>query len=733
MRLRFVSSIVAALLAACGGDKPVAETVAPTPEVVQVDAAPPKPASRIDEAKAMFDKPLEVGNIDGALKLADALTAEGTPEAKLAAARLRVLAVARDVVQVAGGGETKIPSGALAQVQLAIAAAKADGTDAGALVGRVASGLAFIVSGAAGDRPADPAQLRSLDKDTAPEAAAYREALAARYARAREEGDAKGFEAFAASFGPLLCVGCDTTFPASCADASPCELAKKIEAVEPIAGLGANALTLAGLELAATINAPAEPVVLPVPVALAGEATLGPSGPQPGLGETAPALIVASLGATELKIGVRAVVAKDGSMPKLGGNGLRDAAALAYDKLKEAEPDKETGAIAGVTDVLANVRAAAAAQPEGWPAATLQGDKGAVLLAIAPEASVEVVSKVADGILAGGPTALRVLRPGPTGEVLPLFVRALTPELEAALVPSWDKSMVVVVSKGALDVWSPEGPKEGAAAIGEDALATLPTTSQQGWRKDKLARLRVPRNVSPTAAVPSAEVARVATAELQALGEAVKVFSDKAKAGRVIHVVAGDGATVADVLEVSRYLQEVGLEPAPELARVGEIWAGARCRGTTAEGDTAVRGCAGAVAIAFSKRAAPSERGLSDKPGGKKEEPKEPKEPKPEPGPAPSAEFCNQADIKTQMAKKAGAFRFCYERELQLEKDLAGRVVMNFVIGLPGNVKSVRVASSDLKNAKVGECIKKEIGKITFKAPDGGECVVQWPFKFTAN
>ena len=731
MRLTFVSSIVAALLAACGGDKPVAETVAPTPEVVQVDAAPPKPASRIDEAKAIFEGPLEVAGpkgIDAALKLADALTAEGTPEAKIAAARIRLIAVARDVVQVAAGGETKIPSGALAQAQLAIAAGKADGTDAGGLVARIGGGLAFIVSGASGDRPADPTQLRSLEKDPAPEAAAYREALAARYAQAREQGDAKGFEAYAASFGPLLCVGCDTTFPASCADASPCELAKKVEAVDPIAGLGANALTLAGLEVAATINAPAEPVVLPVPVALAAEATLGPSGPQAGLGESAPALIVANLGPTDLKIGVRAIVGKDGALPKLAaGVALREAAGLAYDKLAEAEVDKDTGGIPGVTDVLAAARASTAAQPEGWPSATLPGDKGAVLLAIAPEVTVDAVSKVADGILAGGPTALRVLRPGPTGEVLPLFVRALTPELEAALVPSWDKSMVVVVSKGALDVWSPEGPKEGAAAIGEDALASLPTTSQQGWRKDKLARLRVPRNVEAT---------RPATAELQALGEAIKVFSDKAKAGRVIHVVAGDGATVADVLEVSRYLQEVGLEPAPELARVGEIWAGARCRGTAAEGDTAVRGdagCAGAVAIAFSKRAAPSERGLSDKPGGKKEEPKEPKEPKPEPGPAPSAEFCNQADIKSQMAKKAGAFRFCYERELQLEKDLAGRVVMNFVIGLPGNVKSVRVASSDLKNAKVGECIKKEIGKITFKAPDGGECVVQWPFKFTSQ
>ena len=106
--------------------------------------------------------------------------------------------------------------------------------------------------------------------------------------------------------------------------------------------------------------------------------------------------------------------------------------------------------------------------------------------------------------------------------------------------------------------------------------------------------------------------------------------------------------------------------------------------------------------------------------------------------PMPFATACCGIELMATASSRFDLARFGAEvmRFSPRQCDLmivAGRVVMNFVIGLPGNVKSVRVASSDLKNAKVGECIKKEIGKITFKAPDGGECVVQWPFKFTAQ
>jgi len=746
-------------LAACGGNKPVAPldtTPVAAAEVAPVDAAPAAPPSRVDEAKGFFAKPLEVAGIEGALALADALAAEPTPEAKLAAARIRLVVVARDAAALASAqGESKLGAGGVeTQVKLVLAAAADGGIKGpeGERLALAAKAMQFAL-GAKDAAAPDAKALRALETGNESEALAFRLTLLARYGQARELAETHGFGAFRAAFGPFACTDCGEGLtqeaadkPAADASGLACAAATDasycgglLEAQKnPIAKLAANALTLASLELAARLGGEdaalggalkgltsmLEPVVLPVPVALAGTATLGPVA-QTGLGEVAPTLIVASLGATGLQIGMRPVFAPGGIVPAMAaGIALSEAPSLTYDALKEVAPDKESGAIAGVTDRLATVREAVATVPAGWPAAALPGERGAILLAVAPEVGVDALVKVVDGLAAGGPTAVRILRPGTAGEVLPLHLRVLPAELEAALVPAWDKSMIVVVGKDALDVWSPEGEKAGAAPIGPDAAAGLPTSLQQGWRKDKLARLRVPL---PTATADGGvtPVERLGAEQLKGLADAVKVFSDQAKAGRVVHVVAGEGASVAEVLKVAQQLQEVGLDAAPELARVGEIWPGARCRGDV--------GCAGAVAVAFSKREVPSARGLSDKPSGDKKEPKEPKEPKPEPGPAPSAEFCNQADIKSQMAKKAGSFRFCYERELQLEKDLAGRVVMSFVIGLPGNVKSVRVASSELANAKVGECIKKEIGKIQFKAPDGGECVVQWPFKFTSN
>jgi len=766
--------------AACGGNKPatpVDTAPAVAADVALVDTAPAPPPSRTEEAKGFFGKPLDVAGIEGALALADALSQEATPEAKLAAARIRLVVVARDASALAAA-----PAGSPAESKLGVGGAETQlklvlgATGDGSLKGPDAERLALAAKamrfalGNKDDVP-DPKALRTLQTGAEPEAVAYRLTLLARYAQARELWEMRGYPAFVAAFGPFACTACgegpsdETALKAAAdasglacaapADASFCEGLIAAEAKDSIVKLAPNALAVATLELARRLGGeedPAlgdalkrlvgglEPVVLPLPVALMGAATLGPAGPQAGLAEVAPTLVVANLTATGVQIGMRAIVASGGALPAMApGIALSDAPSVTYEALKEVVPDKGSGAVAGVTDRLATVREALATAPAGWPTTTLPGERGAILLAVAPEVGVDALVAVVDGLAAGGPAGVRVLRPGTAGEVLPLHLRVLPAELETALVPAWDKAMIVVVGKDTLDVWAPDGAKEGATAIGPDAAGALPTTVQQGWRKDKLARLRVP--LPPTTPAAASPASRLGAEQLRALADAIKVFSNQAKAGRVVHVVAGDGASVADVLRVAQYVQEVGLETAPELARVGEIWPGARCRGAT-DGDAARAGCAGAVAVAFSKREVPSARGLSDKPGdGKKDskdskdskDPKEPTEPKPEPGPAPSAEFCNQADIKSQMAKKAGSFRFCYERELQLEKDLAGRVVLNFVIGLPGNVKSVRVASSELKNAKVGECIKKEIGKMQFKAPDGGECVVQWPFKFSVN
>jgi len=267
----------------------------------------------------------------------------------------------------------------------------------------------------------------------------------------------------------------------------------------------------------------------------------------------------------------------------------------------------------------------------------------------------------------------------------------------------------------------PSGPKEGAKAIGAELADKLPTTSEQGWRGESLVRLRIPLPPEPTeAADPTgARPDRLSTQVMQALGDALKAMSDHANSGQVVHVVALDDAFTGEVLRVGRFVQENG-STGGKLSDIDSIWPGARCRGAD---------CGSAVAVFFSKAGLPNTRGLTAKP----EKGRKPVAEKPEPGPAPSAAFCNEADIKVQMARKTAAFRFCYERELQLEKDIEGRVTMNFVIALSGATRSVRVANNALGSAKVADCLSREIAKMQFKAPDGGECVVQWPFNFRKN
>lgn len=733
-------------LAACGGKAPAPPAPDTTPAVdVAPEVAPPP--SKLDEGKALLERPLERSGIEGAIAMADALAQEGTPEAKRLAARIRLAAVAKDLAGSSGDGRGAGGlgrEGADRQLGIVLGAAEGEGEDERRI--RIA---ALALKRLLGDKATpwpEARELATLESGDQPEAVAVRLARLTELTGAL--ADSRGFDALRGTLGPFVCTGCGDVLGAdvtsrsakdraglACAapsDAPWCEALLALGGQDALARLAPNALAIAGLELAhraaggsgwvgdaiAALQRGLEPVALPVPVALGDAPALGTVDLGRAVLEARPALVVAHLGAEAVRIGVRPFVTAGGKVvASPAGALLADAPGTPYAALAEVEPAAETGAIAGVTDRFQVVRDTMGKTPSEGPEG-LAGDRGAVLLAIDPAAPPAAVAKVADGILAGGEVALRVLRPSTPGEVLPLFVRALPGELEDALVPAWETPMIVVVGKDTLEVWAPGGPKDGAVVVDATAANTLPTSLEQGWRKDKLARLSV--------RLPPAESGdRVGPSELKALADGVRVFVDQAKAGRVVHIVAGDDATSGEVLAVARHLQEVGLEPAPELGRVAEIWPGSRCA-------AGAEGCAGAVAVAFSRAAAPSARGLTAKPGSKDKK-DEPKEVKPEPGPAPSAEFCNQADIKAQMNKKAGSFRFCYERELQLEKDLAGRLVMQFVIGLQGQVKSVRIASSELKNAKVGECIKKEIGKIQFKAPDGGECVVQYPFKFTAN
>ncbi len=93
--------------------------------------------------------------------------------------------------------------------------------------------------------------------------------------------------------------------------------------------------------------------------------------------------------------------------------------------------------------------------------------------------------------------------------------------------------------------------------------------------------------------------------------------------------------------------------------------------------------------------------------------------------------FCNKGNIEAVVKQRAGALRACYEKELQLHAGLSGKVAVRWSINLEGKVESASVTNSTINNPKVESCIMSVIRRMRFQAPEGGICVVQWPFVFS--
>lgn len=94
-------------------------------------------------------------------------------------------------------------------------------------------------------------------------------------------------------------------------------------------------------------------------------------------------------------------------------------------------------------------------------------------------------------------------------------------------------------------------------------------------------------------------------------------------------------------------------------------------------------------------------------------------------------QFCKKADVQRKVQGRAAAIRACYEMQLQMKPDLAGKVTLQWIIDLTGVVKGVKTVENSTGNKKLDECISRIIGKIRFQQPEGGMCIIRWPFVFT--
>jgi hypothetical protein len=92
--------------------------------------------------------------------------------------------------------------------------------------------------------------------------------------------------------------------------------------------------------------------------------------------------------------------------------------------------------------------------------------------------------------------------------------------------------------------------------------------------------------------------------------------------------------------------------------------------------------------------------------------------------------FCKASDIKSKVKRRAGAIRACYERALMRNPKLAGKVSARWTIGMDGRVMGA-VSASGL--GPVGKCIAQKLQNVRFKPPEGGVCVIRWPFVFSSG
>lgn len=79
--------------------------------------------------------------------------------------------------------------------------------------------------------------------------------------------------------------------------------------------------------------------------------------------------------------------------------------------------------------------------------------------------------------------------------------------------------------------------------------------------------------------------------------------------------------------------------------------------------------------------------------------------------------------------------RSCYERALQRQPDLYGKIVFSWIIAEKGRVQSAKVTSNDLGNAEVANCIKEKLQTWTFPEPPPNTLaqVDSYPFVFASQ
>ena len=87
--------------------------------------------------------------------------------------------------------------------------------------------------------------------------------------------------------------------------------------------------------------------------------------------------------------------------------------------------------------------------------------------------------------------------------------------------------------------------------------------------------------------------------------------------------------------------------------------------------------------------------------------------------------------IRRVIRRHRNEYRYCYEKELNVKRDLNGKITVKFTIAGNGSVIAATTAESTMNSRAVESCLVGKIKRWVFPAPKGGGIVVvKYPFIF---
>ncbi len=94
----------------------------------------------------------------------------------------------------------------------------------------------------------------------------------------------------------------------------------------------------------------------------------------------------------------------------------------------------------------------------------------------------------------------------------------------------------------------------------------------------------------------------------------------------------------------------------------------------------------------------------------------------------------DRTQIDSVIKQRLPMIRHCYQKCLQADPGLAGKVVVEFTIAADGTVEKAEISSSTVNDETLEQAILEVIEKLVFPAPPGGgSVVVSYPFVFSAS